>query len=483
MHLEHFDVLIVGAGLSGIGAAYRLKQLCPGKSFAIVEARESIGGTWDLFRFPGVRADSDMFTLAYPFRPWKGAKAIPDGPSILEYVRETARTFGIDKLIRFGHRVVRAEWASSDTRWSVDIERASNAHALRLTCGFLYFCSGYYRYEAGYLPSFPGSDRYAGTIVHPQHWPDGLDYAGKRVVIIGSGATAVTLVPAMTDKAAHVTMLQRSPSYVFSVPSHDVVADALRRWLPERAAHQLSRWKNLLIAMALYEVCRRRPKFAKSLLRRGAASRLPKDYAVDTHFKPRYNPWEQRLCFVPDSDLFHALRDGRASIVTDQIKTFTESGVLLQSGTELAADIVVAATGLQLQALGGAQLVVDGRAVDMGATLSYRGVMWSGVPNAAACMGYTNASWTLRADLASRFVCRLLRHMDRRALRVCVPREADASMRRLPLNDFSSGYFQRDLARFPKQGTKSPWRLRQNYIVDRIGLEFGPLDDGVIAYS
>ena len=410
---EHFDVLIVGAGLSGIGAAVHLKRRCPRKTFTIVEARDAIGGTWDLFRYPGVRSDSDMFTLAYSFRPWKQAKAIADGRSILEYVRDTARAFGIERSIRFGHRVTRAAWSSADARWTVELEHALHGQRLHLTCGFLYFCTGYYRYDTGYLPDFPGRERFAGTIVHPQHWPDGLDVAGRRVVVIGSGATAVTLVPALAEKAAHVTMLQRSPSYVLSVPSRDVVADALRRWLPAAAAHRLLRWKNVLIGMALYELCRRRPELAKKLLRSGAAAKLPQDYAVDRAFQAALQPVAAAAVLGARRRLVHRAAR-RPGIDRDRPRRQLHrarhpSGVRPRARRRPHRH-------RHRPGVAGARrcaLAVDGRDVDLAATLSYRGVMWSGVPNAAACLGYTNASWTLRADLVSRFVCRLLNHMER----------------------------------------------------------------------
>ncbi|HKY92724.1 MAG TPA: NAD(P)/FAD-dependent oxidoreductase [Nevskiaceae bacterium] len=481
MATEHLDVVVVGAGLSGIGAGFHLQDQCPGKSYAILEARASMGGTWDLFRYPGIRSDSDMFTLGFSFRPWKDAKAIADGPSILQYVKDTAGEYGIDRHIRFGHRLVRANWSSEDGRWELDIERGDAR--LRLTCGFLFFCSGYYRYDEGYLPTFPGREKFKGRFFHPQHWPADLDYAGKKVVIIGSGATAVTLVPSMAETAGHVTMLQRSPSYVMSLPAKDPVADALRRWLPEKTAHKAVRWKNVLISMAFYEFCRRYPKQARAWLSKEVKRAVPKDFDVDTHFNPAYNPWEQRLCLVPDRDLFRTIRKGRASVVTDQIESFTENGIRLKSGQHLDADIVIAATGLQLLALGGAQVTVDGAKVEMSGRYSYKGVMINDVPNAAACIGYTNASWTLRADLIAKFVCRLLNHMDRRGATVATPRVTDATLQPEPLLPLTSGYIQRSIDAFPKQGTKSPWKVRQNYIADLLGLQVKSLDDGSMEYS
>ena len=372
MSIEHFDVVIVGAGLSGIGAGYRMQTKCPGKRYVILEARGEIGGTWDLFRYPGIRSDSDMFTLGYPFRPWKEAKAIADGPSILNYVRETARVYGIDRHIRFQHRVLSAAWSREDARWRLEVQTGANGGSVQFTCDFLYGCTGYYRYDAGYEPGFPGAERFRGRFVHPQHWPNDLDYSCKRVVVIGSGATAVTLVPAMAETAAHVTMLQRSPSYILSLPARDRIADLLRRVLPEGAAHRLLRWKNILISLGIYQMSRRAPKFARRLLSKGAAKHLPPGYEVDTHFNPKYEPWDQRLCFVPDSDLFEAISTGRASVVTGQIDTFTERGIRLQSGEELEADIVVSATGLQMLALGGMHLTVDGRQVEPGRRLFTR---------------------------------------------------------------------------------------------------------------
>jgi cation diffusion facilitator CzcD-associated flavoprotein CzcO len=483
MTAEHVDVLIVGAGLSGIGAAHHLQATCPGRSYAILEAREAIGGTWDLFRYPGIRSDSDMYTLGYSFKPWKKAKAIADGPSILEYVRETARDGGIDDRIRFNHRVVRAEWSTADARWTVEAQRTDTLETIHLTCGFLFTCTGYYRYDEGYTPEFPGTDRFAGRIVHPQHWTDDIDYAGKRVVVIGSGATAVTLVPAMAERAAHVTMLQRSPSYVVSLPGRDAVADLLRRRLPAKTAYALVRWKNVAVTTLFFQLCRRAPGLAKKLIRKGIAQQLPAGYDVDAHFSPRYDPWDQRLCLVPDGDLFAALSAGRASIATDEIDTFTETGLRLRSGAELEADLVVSATGLNLLALGGMELAVDGRDIELSQTLGYKGMMLSDVPNFAIALGYTNASWTLKCDLTCEYVCRLLNHMQRHGYRQCTPRNRDASLPTRPFIDLKSGYVTRSIDRFPRQGLRAPWRLHQNYPRDVAMLRYGSLEDDAMEFS
>jgi monooxygenase len=483
MPIEHVDVLIVGAGLSGIGAGYHLQSNLPGKSYAILEARESIGGTWDLFRYPGIRSDSDMFTLGYIFKPWTEAKAIADGPSILRYVRETASENGIDRHIRFGHRVVRAEWSTSDACWTVEIEHPGAAETTQMTCAFLFMCSGYYRYDEGYTPDFPGTERFTGPIVHPQHWPDGLQYEGKRVVVIGSGATAVTLVPAMAGRAAHVTMLQRSPSYILSLPAEDPIANLLRRLLPSKLAYAIARWKNVLLQMLSFQLSRRRPAMMKALIRKAVTHQLPAGYDVNTHFTPRYDPWDQRLCLVPNGDLFKAIRKGRASVVTDRIATFTETGLRLESGTELPADMIVTATGLNLLALGGMQLAVDGREISLPETMSYRGMMLSGVPNMAIALGYTNASWTLKCDLTCAYVMRLLEHMDTRGYQQCMPCNRDPSVEPQPFIDFSSGYIQRSIDQFPKQGSKAPWRLYQNYPRDILSLRFGAVEDGALEFS
>jgi monooxygenase len=483
MPVEHVDVLIVGGGLSGICAGYHVQATCPTKTFAILEARGSVGGTWDLFRYPGIRSDSDMYTLGFRFRPWPDAKAIADGPSILSYVRETASMYGIDRRIRLHHRVVRAEWSTEDARWTVDVERSDTSETLQLTCAFLFICGGYYRYDEGYKPHFKGTERFRGRIVHPQEWTDEIDYAGKRVVVIGSGATAVTLVPAMAESAAHVTMLQRSPSYVVSLPGEDPLASALRRFLPAKLVYPIVRWKNVLLTMLVFQLSRRRPRVMKALIRRGLERRLPTGYDIDTHFKPRYNPWDQRMCLVPDGDLFDAISEGRASVITDQIDTFTEKGLKLASGAELAADLVVTATGLNLIPLGGVAIAVDGRDVSLPDKLTYKGMMLSGVPNMAFAVGYTNASWTLKCELTCEYVCRLLNHADEHGYRICTPRNRDPSITEEPLIDFSSGYVLRAIETFPRQGAKAPWRLYQNYARDLLLLRFGPLEDEAMEFS
>jgi len=479
---EHFDVLIVGAGLSGIGAAYHLQTNCPGKTYAILEGREAIGGTWDLFRYPGIRSDSDMYTLGYSFKPWREAKAIADGPSILNYVRETARENGIDRHIRFNHQVKRALWSSADATWTVEAEVGPRKERVRLTCNFLFMCSGYYDYAGGYMPEFPGAERFQGRIIHPQQWPEDLDYGGRKVVVIGSGATAVTLVPEMAKTAGHVVMLQRSPTYVVSRPAEDAWANWLRARLPARLAYGLTRWRNVLFGMLFYNLARKKPEKTKARIIEMVRQQLGPDYDVETHFTPRYNPWDQRLCLVPDADLFEAIKAGQASVVTDQIETFTERGVKLRSGQELEADIIVAATGLKLQLLSGLEVVVDGRRIDMAKTMTYKGMMYGGVPNLASAFGYTNASWTLKCDLTCEYVCRLLHHMDRTGTRQCMPMP-DPSVQEAPWLDFTSGYVQRAIDQFPKQGTRKPWKLHQNYALDLLALRFGSVDDGVMVFS
>ncbi|HXM42836.1 MAG TPA: NAD(P)/FAD-dependent oxidoreductase [Bryobacteraceae bacterium] len=486
MAVEHFDVLIMGAGLSGIGAAHHLQKLCPNKSYVILEQRERIGGTWDLFRYPGIRSDSDMLTMGYSFRPWTHPKAISPGDDIRDYITATARDAGIDRHIRFRHRIQRAAWSSQEAQWSIDAVRTlpdGREEPVALSCNFLFSCAGYYRYSAGYTPEFPDIGRFQGRVVHPQAWPQDLDYAGKRVVVIGSGATAVTLLPALAKTAAHVTMLQRSPTYIVSLPEQDKIANWLRGVLPAMWAYRLSRWKNVAFMIYIYQLARRRPDYVKAGLLKLVRKELGPEYDVATHFTPRYNPWEQRLCLVPDADLFQAIKAGRASVVTDLIEAFTEKGIRLQSGQELEADIVVTATGLVMQAFGGAELCVDGRSIDLGKTLAYKGVMVSGVPNVASVFGYTNASWTLKADLICTYVCRLLNFMDRKGMRQVTPTNHGETAAAPFVENFSPGYIARALASWPKQGSKAPWRVYQNYIRDTISLKWSPIGNRALEFS
>ncbi len=478
---EHFDVVVVGAGISGIGAGYHLGEECPGHRYVILEGRERLGGTWDLFRYPGIRSDSDMFTLGFPFNPWTERKGIADGSTILEYLEQTARKFGIDRHIRYRHKVTRASWSTPDARWTVDA--TVDGRPVRFTCGFLFMCSGYYRYDEGYTPTFPGVERFEGRIVHPQTWTEDIDYDDKRVVVIGSGATAVTLIPSLAERAAHVTMLQRSPSYVLSRPSEDVVAQALRRVLSASTTYQLVRWKNVLMATLLYTLSRRLPKRVRKMLIDGVAAELSPDFDVNKHFAPNYDPWDQRLCLVPDGDLFSAIREGRASVVTDHIETFTEHGLRLRSGDELPADLVVTATGLQLRFLGGVEVLVDGEVVEPSEHMTYKAMMLSDVPNMVLSFGYTNASWTLKSELTASYVCRLLQHMERGGYRRCVPRNRDPNVVAAPFLSLSSGYVQRSRDLFPKQGSRAPWRLKESYLHDLVALRRGSVDDGVMELS
>jgi monooxygenase len=480
---EHLDIIIVGSGLSGIDAAYHLQTSCHSKSYVILESRDAIGGTWDLFRYPGIRSDSDMFTFGYPFRPWQSNAAIADGESIRTYIRETAEAYGIDRKIRFRHRVKNASWSSADALWTVDVERGAEREPVRLTCDFLFGCTGYYDYAYGYAPEFPGIEKFAGSVVHPQQWPEALDYAGKRVVVIGSGATAVTIIPVIAETAAHVTMLQRSPTYIVSRPSEDALAKALRRRLPTRIAYGIARWYYVLFGIYFFNLSRRKPAAVKKWIISQAQAQLGADYDVKTHFTPTYNPWDQRLCLAPDADFFRALKAGKADVVTDRIATFTESGIRLQSGAELKADIVVTATGLKMQLLGGIQVLIDGKPVQFSQTTNFKGVMFSDVPNLFAAFGYTNASWTLKCDLTCAYVARLINYMDRRGYVACTPRLHDLSVKPEPLIDFSSGYVQRAIDQFPRQGSKKPWKLYQNYVRDLLSLRFGSVDDGALEFE
>lgn len=468
----HVDVLIVGAGISGVDAAYRLKTRCPDKSWLILEGRERIGGTWDLFRYPGVRSDSDMFTLGFPFRPWRSDLAIVDGPSIRQYVEDTAREFGILDRIRFGQNVVSANWSSADARWTVETRRE------RFTCSFLWLASGYYDYAQGYRPRWPGEERFAGRIVHPQFWPEDLDYAGKCVAVIGSGATAVTLVPAMAERAAHVTMVQRTPSYIVARPGRDAIARWLERVLPTRTAGALTRWKNILLTIFMYGRARKKPDRVAHWIREQAAKSLPAGYPVERDFTPPYNPWDQRLCLVPDGDLFAAMRSGKVSIATGAIDRFTPAGLQLSTGEEVKADVVVTATGLNMKLAGGIDLRLDGKPVSLPDHMIYKGMMLSGVPNLFVSFGYANASWTLRSDLTARSVCRLLNMMDKRGKAVCAPAR-DASVGRTPVLGLSSGYVNRAEALLPSQGDRDPWRVPQNYVRDLAAMTLGRIDEAL----
>jgi monooxygenase len=477
--VQHADVLIMGAGLSGIGAACRLTMHCPDKTYIVLEARHATGGTWDLFRYPGVRSDSEMFTLGYSFRPWAETKSIASGPAVLNYVRETAAEYGVEKHIRFGHQVKRASWSSDDALWTVEAETEHGI--VKFTCNFLFACSGYYDYESGHVPEFSESAAFAGRIVHAQHWPDDLDYAGKRVVVIGSGATAVTLVPAMAERSAHVTMLQRSPSYVVARPAEDRFANWLRRTLPAKPAYWVSRWYNVLFQIYFFGLSRRKPVKVKQEILKQAKEQLGPAYDVERHFTPRYNPWDQRVCLVPDGDLFAALRNGTASVVTDEIERFTKTGILLRSGVELKADIIVLATGLTIKFMGGLEVDIDGVRVDFTKRMSYKAMMFSDVPNLAISIGYTNASWTLKSDLTAEFVCRLLKYMDRHGYAQAMPKR-DPNVAEVPFMDFSSGYVQRAIHKLPRQGTKTPWRLHGNYAKDLVALRYGGLNDGTMEF-
>ena len=476
------DVVIIGAGISGIGAARYLKTKLPGKSFAVLEARDAIGGTWDLFRYPGLRSDSDLQTFAYAFKPWTSENAIADAGEILDYLRETVEENELEPHIRFGHKVIGAEWSSADARWTLSVQ-SPESEPTEITCRVLFGATGYYDYDAGFRPRFEGEEEFAGTIVHPQHWPEDLDYGGKRVVVIGSGSTAVTLIPAMAERAAHVTMLQRSPTYVLPLPGKDPLANALQRLLGEERGYRITRRMNITRQRLIWDLSKRHPGLVRRIIRTVNKVLLPRGYDVDVHFNPRYNPWDERLCAARDGDLFKAIRRGRASVVTDRIERFTEHGILLESGEELEADVVVTATGLNLLAFGGIDLVVDGRAAEIADELVFRGMMLSGIPNFAFAIGYVNSSWTLKVDLVCEHFCRMLAHMDEHGYDTVLAVADDPTIERRPLLEFHAGYVQRSVDSFPKQGSKGPWTVAMSYAADRERLREGPVEDPSLRFG
>lgn len=479
---EHHDVVIIGAGISGISAAWHLQERCPSKDYVILERRERLGGTWDLFKYPGIRSDSDMFTLGFRFKPWTSAKGIADGEAIWNYVHEAAVENGIDTHIRYRQQVVAADWSDADNQWTLTVD--VDGEATQITASFVFACSGYYNYDEGYSPAFPGAEDFTGTIVHPQHWPEDLDYVGKKIIVIGSGATAVTLIPALANSGAgHVTMLQRSPTYIGTLPLVDPVAVQTNRLLPPKAAHVANRWRQIGFSVAQYQLSRRFPKLMRKALLGLARRQLPKGYDVEKHFGPRYNPWDERLCLAPDGDLFRTIREGKADVVTDTIDTFTENGIRLDSGQELTADIIITATGLNMQLLGGAKLYRNGEEIDLSQVMTYKGLMFSGVPNAAVTFGYTNASWTLKADLVSEFVCRVLNYMDAHGFDKVEPEHPGDTVEQRPFMDFTPGYFRRAMDALPRSGATAPWRLKQNYLFDVRLIRHGRVDEEALHFT
>lgn len=483
MTAEHFDVLVIGAGISGIGAGYYLQTKSPNKSYAILEGRSNMGGTWDLFRYPGIRSDSDMYTLGYAFKPWTEAKSIANGPNILKYLKETAAEYGIDKHIRYNQKVQKASWSSEESLWTLEVATGEQGKATTYTCNFFFQCSGYYNYDAGFTPDFAGRERFSGPVIHPQFWPEDLDYNDKKVVIIGSGATAVTLLPKIAENAEHVTMLQRSPTYMVSAPATDPLSSKLRKYLPEKFIYRILRWRNVLMGMAMFWYMRKKPERSKDLLIGWLKPQLDAGYDIERHFTPSYKPWDQRLCLVPEGDLFTAIRKGDASVVTDHVDTFTESGILLKSGEELQADIIVTATGLDMQLGGNIAVFVDGEPVDYSKKMTYKGMMLSDIPNMAFAMGYTNASWTLKVDITCEHVCRILNYMDQHHYKSCVPHCNEDEWEEEDMLDFSSGYVQRALGKLPKSGARKPWKLYQNYVLDLITLGFGKVTHRALRFK
>ena len=481
---EHLDVVIVGAGISGISAGWHLQDRCPQKTYAILEARDNLGGTWDLFKYPGIRSDSDMFTLGFRFKPWTSEKAIADGAAIMAYLKETTTEFGIDKHIRYRHKVVAADWSDNDQRWTLRVETGTGSGEIEMTTSFLFACSGYYNYDEGYSPEFAGSADFQGLIVHPQHWPEDLDYQDKKIVVIGSGATAVTLIPALANSGArHVTMLQRSPTYIGSLPDVDPFTVRMNKALPAKPAYVVNRWKSILFQSAQYRISRRFPNFMRKTLMTMAQRRLPAGYDVEKHFGPRYNPWDERLCLAPNGDLFRVIREGKADVVTETVDRFTRTGIRLNSGEEIQADIIITATGLNLRLFGGAAVLRNGAPVDLTKEMTYKGMMLSGLPNMAFTIGYTNASWTLKADLVSEFVCRIINYMDDNGYDTVVAHHPDDSVEERPLMDFTPGYVLRALDSLPKSGSRVPWRLKQNYLLDLRLIRHGKVGDSALEFA
>ena len=483
MQNTHLDVLIIGAGISGISAAYYLQRDCPTKSYAILEGRHTLGGTWDLFKYPGIRSDSDMYTLGFAFKPWTAPKAIADGPSIMRYLQETVDEFGIRQHIRYNQMVIDASWSSEDALWTLSVKDKTTQNSQTYTCNFLSMCSGYYNYEKGYTPDFKGIEAFQGKVIHPQKWPEDLNYDNQKIVVIGSGATAVTIVPEMAKKAAHVTMLQRSPTFVVSAPDVDKLAVFTNKIFPSKFAYSMNRWRKILMQRFMFNIARKYPKTMKKMLIGGVAKELGEEFDVKTHFTPSYNPWDQRICLVPNGDLFESIKENKSSVVTDHIETFVPNGIQLKSGKTLEADIIVTATGLNLKLLGGINFVVDGKTIDLSKTISYRAIMFSDIPNLALAFGYTNASWTLKCDLSNQYVCRLINYMNENGYRKCMPIQNDPNLELEDWLDFNSGYIRRVIDTLPKQGTKKPWKLDQNYLVDRKMIGNAALNDGVMEFS
>lgn len=482
MAVEHFDTLMVGAGLSGIDAGAHLGMECPDNKYVVLEGRKTLGGTWDLFRYPGIRSDSDMYTLGFPFKPWDDRRSIAPGDAILDYIEEAADEFGVSKNIRYEHMVKKASWSTEENRWTVEAELGSEKIPVTYTCNFLYLTSGYYSYKGGYTPDYPGLENYKGEFIHPQEWPEDLDYSSKNIIVIGSGATAITLVPALAEKAANVKMLQRSPTYVLGLPEWDPISELFRKILPGKLASGINRLKNVWLAVGFFNLARKYPNFFRKVLRAHVKRQIGAVCDVDVHFNPKYNPWEERLCLAANSDIFKAIKSRKAEVVTDHIEAFTEKGIKLKSGQELEADIIVSATGLDLLPLGGVEFEVDGEAWIPGKSMTYKGMMFRDVPNLALASGYTNASWTLKCDLTSKYVCRLINHMKEKGYDYCVPKNNDPTVEELPFVDLSSGYIQRAIDKFPKQGSKAPWRLYQNYVKDIFSLKYTTLEDGVMDF-